>query len=86
MDHRLVRDLGNSNIRRFGVDSIQRQVDNVLSALPEESHGAILDVDLGPDGVRAVLAAKLDDRWSIGLIGEKSRRDWGVGTRVVYTW
>ena len=74
-------------IRRFSSDSVQANIDKVLATVPEDKSGAILDVDLGPDGVRAVVAARLDDKWSIGLVGSYSgKRAWGVGTRVRFVW
>ena len=84
MDKHLVEENG---IRRFGVQDIQKHIDSALAAVPAEKKGAILDVDMGPGGVRAVVAARLDGGWSVGLVGSYSnRKNWGVGTRVLFSW
>jgi hypothetical protein len=71
-------------IRRFNDETIQKHIDNVLNAIPQEKHGAVLNVDFGPFGVRGVLAARLEKGWSIGLVGAyKNKKDWGAGVRAV---
>lgn len=75
-------------IRRFNDMEVQRHVDAALDDLGPDTHGVILDVDLGPqDGVRAVMAAKLKGHWSIGIVGQfKNKDDWGAGVRVKKTF
>ena len=84
MNPNLVEENG---IRRFSNIDIQKNVDAVLATIPDEKKGAILDVDMGPGGVRAVVAARLDDHWSIGLVGSYAHaNNWGLGTRVKFVW
>lgn len=74
-----------NGIRRFNDETIQKHVDAALAAVPEGKKGVILDVDLGPTfGARAVLAARLDKGWSIGMVGSyRDRRTWAAGVRAV---
>jgi len=82
---------GVQEVRRFNNLSIQSQVDDVLAGL--ETRSAILEVDVekSPDSdeteVRAILAAKLNGYWSIGMFGEyRNRNDYQGGVRVLLDW
>jgi hypothetical protein len=75
-------------VRVFSNQSTQKAVADALESIPEGRRSAILAVDV-PEagGVQAVVAARLDKHWSIGLVGEYhgSRRVSG-GARVAFSW
>ena len=81
--------IGNpQEIRVFTNPAIQAAINHALSGVSSDKRGVVLEVDV-PEagGVKAVLAARLDDHWSIGLVGEYSgERKVSGGARVAFQW
>ncbi len=79
---------GVQEVRVFADPAIQQAVESVLSAVPDEKNGVILEVDMPQIGeVKGVLAAKLNKHWSVGLVGDYSgRRGVSGGVRVAFQW
>jgi hypothetical protein len=77
---------GYSLERRIFADSIiQKHVDDALSGV--EGSGAVLDVRLDDERVAAVMAARLGEHWSLGLVVERQHTgELSGGARVVFDW
>jgi len=72
--------------KRFFSDSvIQGHVEEALRDV--QGDGAVLDVRLDNERVAAVMAARLSDQWSMGLVVERKHTgDWAGGARVTFDW
>ena len=72
--------------RRIFSDSIiQGHIDEALQGV--DGAGAVLDVRLDDQKVAAVMAARLGDQWSIGLVVEREHDgDFAAGAKVVFDW
>lgn len=76
-------------VRLFTDPSVQQAIDSALTAVTSGKKGVILEVNM-PEagGVKGVVAARLNEHWSIGLVGEyngKSKAKSG-GARVAFEW
>ena len=76
-------------VRLFTDPAIQQSVDNALSSVDPGKKGVILEVNMPEEGgVKGVLAARLNEHWSIGLVGDyngKVKTKSG-GVRVAFEW
>ena len=72
--------------RIFADPVIQNHIDDALKDV--DGAGAVLDVRLDQDKVAAVMAARLGDHWSLGLVVEREHQtgDLAGGARVVFDW
>jgi hypothetical protein len=71
--------------RIFSDMAIQGQIDQALKGV--EGKGAVLDVRLDNNRVAAVMAARLNDQWSMGLVVEREHTgDLSAGAKVVFDW
>jgi hypothetical protein len=82
---------GIQEVRRFNDLAVQMKVDEVLSGL--ETNSAILEVEVEKEPgseekeIRGVLAAKLNNYWSIAMFGEyRNREDYTGAVRVMLDW
>jgi len=74
-------------IRIFNDSAIQRSVDNALRRVHPEKSGAVLKVNLDDQGIAAVMAARLGDNWSMGLVlDRKWTGEMSAGAEVVFEW
>lgn len=79
---------GTQEIRMFTNPAISEAVNRALATVDPGKRGVILEVDI-PEagGVKGVLAARLDEHWSIGLVGEyHGNRKISGGARVAFEW
>lgn len=75
-------------VRMFSNPAIKSAVEGALATVDPGKRGVILEVDIPETGgVKAVLAARLNEHWSIGLVGayHGSRKVSG-GARVAFEW
>jgi len=71
-------------VRMFKDDAIQRAIGDALGRLPQSTRGVFLKGRVDQDGVAAVAVARLNEHWSVGVIGEYGRDDtWAVGFETV---
>jgi hypothetical protein len=71
--------------RLFSDTMIQSHIDEALQSV--EGDGAVLDVRLNDQKVAAVMAARLNDQWSIGLVVEREHTgEFSAGAKVVFDW
>lgn len=79
---------GVQEVRVFTDPAVQQAVDDALKSVPTDKRGVILEVDMPQMGeVKGVLAAKLNQHWSIGLVGDYSgARGVSGGVRVAFQW
>ncbi len=79
---------GVQEVRVFTDPAIQQAVDGALRAVEPGQRGVILEVDMPQWGeVKGVVAARLNDHWSVGLIGEYTgTRGVSGGARVAFQW
>jgi len=75
-------------VRYFTDAAIQNTIDETLDGIEPGRRGVILRGRVDSEGVAAVLAARLNNHWSIGLIADYSKvtKDWGVGFESVFEW
>jgi len=75
-------------VRSFSDASIQRSIDDALGRIPKGKRGAFLKGRVDSKGtVAAVAVAKLNDHWSIGVIGEMHKdKSWDVGFETAITF
>lgn len=81
--------IGNpQEIRVFTNPAIQAAINHALSDVTPDKRGVVLEVDIPEEGgVKAVVAARLDTHWSIGLVGAYSgERKVSAGARVAFQW
>jgi len=76
-------------VRLFTDPAVQHAIDSALSSVDSGKRGVILEVNMPETGgVKGVVAARLNEHWSIGLVGEyggKSKAKSG-GARVAFEW
>ena len=71
--------------RLFSDAVIQGHIDDALQSV--EGEGAVLDVRLDNNKVAAVMAARLNNQWSIGLVVEREHTgEFSAGAKVVFDW
>lgn len=89
MDPRIKAELRDGQeVRVFANPAVQAAIDGALKEVAPDSRGVILEVDV-PEagGVQAVVAARLNKNWSIGLVGEyHGRRKVSGGARIAFEW
>lgn len=73
-------------VRRFDDASIQRALDAALERVPAGQRAAIADVRFKDGDVRCVVVAKLDDHWSVAVVGERVNRELSGGAAVRFAW
>ena len=72
-------------VRMFSDSAIQNQISEALKGV--HGDGAVLDVRLDKDKVAAVMAARLNDQWSIGLVVERQHTgELSGAAKVVFDW
>ena len=93
MDSRLSRKLVplggglSEEVRYFSDKAIQDQIDKALSRVDPGKKGVVLKINLDSEGASAVMAAKLREHWSIGVIADRAwSGDWAVGAETVFEW
>jgi hypothetical protein len=76
-------------VRLFTNPAVQQAIDTALNSVTPGKKGVILEVNMPETGgVKGVVAARLNDHWSIGLVGAydgKSKTKSG-GARVAFEW
>jgi hypothetical protein len=71
--------------RLFSDAMIQNHIDEALKSV--EGDGAVLDVRIDNTKVAAVLAARIHDNWTIGLMIEREHTgEFTAGAKVVFDW
>jgi hypothetical protein len=85
---RLNTDGSTQPVRFFTDPNVQAAINSALSGIDPGKHGVILEVDMPQLGeVKGVLAARLNDHWSIGLVGSYTgTRGISGGARVAFQW
>ena len=93
MDYRLNKKLVSlgsglyEEVRLFSDEAIQKAVDQALETVAADKKGVLLKVDVDGQGMRAVLAAKPREHWTIGIIGEIDKEgEWKAGAHVAFDW
>ena len=72
-------------VRRFMSERIDKAVSDALRRAKKKS--VSLDVEFEEGDIRGVVAAKLDDQWSVALVGERKKTGQLTGgARVVFEW
>lgn len=76
-------------VRLFSDPAVQQAIDSALNTVTPGKRGVILEVNI-PEagGVKGVVAARLNEHWSIGLVGDyngKTKTKSG-GARVAFEW
>jgi hypothetical protein len=72
-------------VRRFNDAAIQEHINSALESVTGD--GAVLDVRLDNNRVAAVMAARLNDQWSMGLVVEREHTgELSAGAKVVFDW
>lgn len=71
--------------RMFSDAIIQGHIDQALQSV--DGNGAVLDVRIDDQKVAAVMAARLGDQWSVGLVVEREHTgELSAGAKVVFDW
>lgn len=85
---RLNEDGTSQEVRVFTNPVLQSAIDSALTSVDPDKKGVILEVDMPEMGeVRGVVAARLNNHWSVGLVGEYTgRRGVSGGARVAFQW
>jgi predicted LPLAT superfamily acyltransferase len=74
-------------VRLFSDSTIQKHINDALMAVGPDKKGAVLNVRLDQDKAVAVMAARLNNNWSMGLIVERSHAgDFSGGAQVAFEW
>jgi len=74
-------------VRLFSDSTIQKHINDALAAVPPDKRGAILNVRLDENKTAAVMAARLNDNWSMGLVVERTHAgDFSGGAQVAFEW
>lgn len=74
-------------VRLFSDTTIQKHINDALLAVGPDKKGAVLNVRLDQDKAVAVMAARLNNNWSMGLIVERSHAgDFSGGAQVAFEW
>jgi hypothetical protein len=75
-------------VRYFTDTTINKAVTDALGRLDPTRNGVILRGRVDNEGAAAVLAARVNDLWTIGLIADYKRvsKDWGVGFETKFEW
>ncbi len=78
----------NTEIRGFLNSSIDAAIRKRLAEMEPEVHTVSLDVDFGENGgIRGVMMARINNHFSVGLIGErKAGGALSGGFRMKYEW
>lgn len=76
-----------TEVRIFDDASIQASVSDALRSIHPSRNGAVLKVRMKDGGVAAVMASRLNDNWSMGLVLDKPKHGpLDVGAQVVFEW
>jgi hypothetical protein len=81
--------IGNTqDVRVFTNPAIQAAINYALADVPADKRGVVLEVNVPETGgVTGVVAARLDNHWSIGLVGAYSgEHKVSAGARVAFQW
>jgi hypothetical protein len=75
-------------VRYFSDSAIQTAVDSALERIDSSKSGVILRGRVDSEGAAAVLAARVNNFWSVGLIADYRRvtGELGVGFETVFEW
>ena len=75
---------GGKRKRQFSDDAISKAMDSALSRVSPNKSGAIFRGSIDRETIGLVLAVKLGDQWSMGIIldQERSTGDWAAGFEV----
>ena len=72
--------------RIFSDPELQGHIDNALEGV-QHANGAVLKVRINEDNVAAVMAARLGDHWSMGLVVERGHTgDFSGAAQVAFDW
>lgn len=74
-------------LRHFREGPIQKSLEDALGRIGRDRRGVILRGRVDQDGGAAVLAARVNNMWSVGLVADYERGgDWGIGFETVFEW
>jgi len=74
-------------VRLFSDSTIAKHVADALSTISPDKKGAVLNVRVDEHKTVAVMAARLNDNWSMGLVAERTHAgDFTGGAQVAFEW